>query len=109
MFLVPFLLLLRIVTAMREIRLSRNAGQTAEHSLSAILWVRPLPSSANPSINGVLKAEGVWQAFKMHHPTYSWGTRTGSALHDVLSIQKAPARGVQAMTLHFSQLLRATL
>ncbi|CAL5222463.1 g4831 [Coccomyxa viridis] len=39
MFLVPFLLLLRIVTAMREIRLSRNApGQTAEHSLSAILW-----------------------------------------------------------------------
>ena len=50
MFLVPFLLLLRIVTAMREIRLSRNAGQTAEHSLSAILWVRPLPSSADLSM-----------------------------------------------------------
>ena len=44
MFLVPFLLLLRIVTAMREIRLSRNtSGQTAEHSLSAILWVWPVP------------------------------------------------------------------
>ena len=43
MFLVPFLLLLRIVTAMREIRLARNgSGHAAEHSLSAILWVRPV-------------------------------------------------------------------
>ena len=53
MFLVPFLLLLRIVTAMREIRLSRNApGQTAEHSLSAILWVRPDPFLCKPLCPG---------------------------------------------------------
>ncbi|CAK0787461.1 hypothetical protein CVIRNUC_010681 [Coccomyxa viridis] len=38
MFLVPFLLLLRVVTAMREIRLSRrSSGHTADHSFAAIL------------------------------------------------------------------------
>ncbi len=40
LFLLPFLLLLRIVTAMRDIRLSRNAnGHTADHSFAALLWV----------------------------------------------------------------------
>ena len=44
MFLVPFLMLLRIVTAMREVRLSRNsANHSTEQSLSAILWVSALP------------------------------------------------------------------
>ena len=40
MFLVPFLLLLRVVTAMREIRLSRRSSDhTADHSFAAILLV----------------------------------------------------------------------
>ena len=40
MFLVPFLLLLRVVMAMREIRLSRRSlDYTADHSFAAILLV----------------------------------------------------------------------
>ena len=40
MFLLPFLMLLRVVTAMREIRLNRNSpGHAADHSFAAILWV----------------------------------------------------------------------
>lgn len=42
MFLLPFLMLLRVVTAMREIRLNRNPpGLAADHSFAAILWVSP--------------------------------------------------------------------
>ena len=50
MFLVPFLLLLRVVTAMREIRLSRRSSDhTADHSFAAILLVSrmPRPAAAN--------------------------------------------------------------
>ena len=40
MFLLPFLMLLRVVTAMREICLNRNStGHAADHSFAAILWV----------------------------------------------------------------------
>ena len=63
MFLVPFLMLLRIVTAMREIRLSRNSsGHAAEHSLSAILWVRPVPFLCKPLCHGAQELWGVRQA-----------------------------------------------
>ena len=50
MFLVPLLLLLRVVTAMREIRLNRRSSDhTADHSFAAILLVShiPWPAAAN--------------------------------------------------------------
>ena len=50
MFLVPFLLLLRVVTAMREIRLSRrSSGHTADHSFAAILLVSHTPGPPAPN------------------------------------------------------------
>ena len=56
LFLLPFLMLLRVVTAMREIRLSRNAnGHAADHSFAAILWV----SLATPSCDICALGEGL--------------------------------------------------
>ncbi len=50
MFLVPFLLLLRVVTAMREIRLSRRSSDhTADHSFAAILLVSHTPGPPAPN------------------------------------------------------------
>ena len=61
MFLVPFLLLLRVVTAVREIRLSRRSSDhTADHSFAAILLVShtPGPPAANTARLTLCPMEG---------------------------------------------------